>query len=69
MRSYFFVSSDRTKGKSVDKQKAFDEIEEEIRDPYDTVALVFLRKIVEACVPSFWGECKIMGWILIADIR
>jgi hypothetical protein len=43
----FFVSCDRPKGKSVDKQKAFDEIEEEIRDPYDTVALAFLRKVLK----------------------
>jgi len=43
----FFVSSDRPRGKSVYKRKAFDEIEEEIIDPYDTVVLVFLRKVLK----------------------
>jgi hypothetical protein len=50
----FFVSSGRPKGKSGDKRKSFDEIEEEIRDPYDTVALVFVRKVMK-CV------CRVSG--------
>jgi len=43
----FFVASDRPQVKSVDKQKAFDETEEDILDPYDSVALIFLRKVLK----------------------